>query len=135
MKYCRHCGSEMQNEAAVCVKCGISTKTPVTSEKAYCKACGAEMNGKAVLCTKCGISQTQGSSLGGGLSSASTRSASLSRSREGKVLAGVCSGLAKRMNMNAWVIRAILIFTNFIVVGWFLDIAYLIAIFALPYED
>ena len=131
MKYCRHCGNEMQDEAVVCVKCGISTKTPVTSEKAFCKACGAEMNGKATLCTKCGISQT--SSSGVGLSQ--SNSAPLTRVREGKVLAGVCSGLGKKMNMNPWIIRGILIFTNFIFVGWFLDIAYLIAIFALPYED
>lgn len=135
MKYCRHCGNEMQDEAAVCVKCGISTKTPVTSEKAYCKACGAEMNGKATLCTKCGISQTQGAGLGANITSASTQSVSLARSRDGKVLAGVCSGLGKKLNINAWIIRAILIFSNFIVIGWFLDIAYLIAIFALPYED
>ncbi|MBQ3061093.1 MAG: PspC domain-containing protein [Lachnospiraceae bacterium] len=134
MKYCRHCGSEMQDEAAVCVKCGISIKTPVTAEKAYCKACGAEMNGKAVLCTKCGISQTKGASLGAG--STSTQSDSLARSREGKVIAGVCSGFAKRFGIKASIIRVILIVIAFIpIISWIAVIGYVIAIFALPYED
>ena len=136
MKFCRHCGNEMKDEATVCVKCGIAEKTPVTSEVAYCKSCGAEMNGKAAVCIKCGITQTNGSnSWGNSNNNSSANLNSLARSRDGKILAGVCSGLGKKMNMNPWIIRAILIFCNFIVVGWFLDIAYVIAIFALPLED
>lgn len=132
MKYCRHCGNEMQEESCICVKCGIAEKTPVTSEKAYCRSCGAEMNGKATVCVKCGISQTIAKSS---FSNSSTNSTPLTRSRDGKILAGVCSGIGKKMDMNPWIIRAILIFTNFIFVGWFLDIAYVIAIFALPYDS
>ena len=127
MKYCRHCGAEMQDQAAVCVKCGMAENTAVTAQKAYCRACGAEMNSQAAVCVKCGVSQT-GKSVSG-------KSGTLTRVREGKILAGVCAGLGKHTNMNPWVYRAILIFTNFIVLGWFLDIAYVIAMFALPYED
>lgn len=131
MKYCRHCGNEMQDAASVCLKCGIHENTPVVSEVAYCKACGAEMNSKAAICTKCGVSQVSDTKF----SNNSNSSRPLRRSRDGKVLAGVCSGIAKKTNVNPWVFRAILIFTNFIVLGWFLDIAYIIAIFALPYGD
>lgn len=130
MKYCRHCGNEMQNEASVCIKCGIAEKTPVTSEKAYCKSCGAEMNGKASVCVQCGVSQTTG-----GNSFTGSNPAPLTKSHDGKVLAGVCSGIGKKININPWIIRIILILTNFILIGWFLDIAYIIAIFALPYEN
>lgn len=132
MKFCRHCGNEMQDDASVCVKCGIAEKTPVTSEKAYCRACGAEMNGKAAVCIKCGVSQTNAANSN---FNSTINSAPLARSHDGKILAGVCSGLGKKAGLNPWIIRAILIFTNFIVLGWFLDIAYVIAIFALPYND
>lgn len=135
MKYCRHCGKEMKDEAAVCVNCGIAKKTPVTSGVAYCESCGAEMNSKATLCTKCGVSQTQSGSSFANSNSSGADLNTLARSRRDKVLAGVCSGLGRKLNMNPWIIRAILIFCNFIVIGWFLDIAYVIAIFALPYED
>lgn len=136
MKYCRHCGSEMQEEASVCVKCGIAEKTPVTSEKAYCRSCGAEMNSKATVCIKCGVSQTVANNSFSNFNyNSDTNSTPLARSRDGKILAGVCSGIAKKTNMNPWIIRGILIFTNFIVLGWFLDIAYVIAIFALPYDS
>lgn len=137
MKYCRHCGSEMKDEATVCIKCGVAERATVTAEKAYCRSCGAEMNSAASVCVKCGVDQKIGgtkfnTNFGGGVS---TSSAPLTRVRDGKVLAGVCSGLGKKLNMNPWIIRAILIFSNFIVIGWFFDIAYLIAIFAVPYEN
>ena len=136
MKYCRHCGAEMKDEATVCVKCGISENTPVTSEKAYCKFCGAEMNGKAAFCTKCGVEQKNKTNFGNSFSyTASLDSKPLCRSRNGKILAGVCSGIAKKTNIHPWIIRGILIALKFLVIGWLLDIAYIIMIFVLPLED
>lgn len=128
MKYCRHCGSEMQDKAAICIKCGVAANTTVTGEKAYCMACGAEIDKKAAVCLKCGVSQT-------GKTVADKSGGSMRRVREGKVLSGVCSGLGAYTNMNPWVFRAILIILNFFVIGFLLDIAYIIAIFAIPYED
>lgn len=58
MKYCRHCGAEMQDSASVCVKCGISVNTGVDGEKAYCCHCGEQINSKATVCVKCGCSQS-----------------------------------------------------------------------------
>lgn len=132
MKYCRHCGKEMQDEASVCISCGIDERTPVTSDKAYCRSCGSEMNGKAAVCIKCGMAQA---TVKNGSRSSGCESGALARSRDGKILAGVCSGLGKKMNINPWVFRAILIITQFFGIGFFLDIAYIIAIFALPYRD
>lgn len=135
MKYCRHCGNGMQDEAAVCVKCGIAVRTPVKSAVAYCRSCGAQMNAQATLCTKCGVSQTGGGSSWNHSPQLNTDTGSLMRSHDGKILAGVCSGLGKKYNFNPWILRGALILFNFIVIGWFLDIAYIIAIFALPYGD
>ena len=59
----------------------------------------------------------------------------LARSADGKILAGVFSGLGKKWNITPWVLRGISIFLNFVFIGWFIDIAYIIAIFALPLED
>ena len=50
--YCRNCGSEMNNEAAVCVKCGV----PAGKGNKYCPNCGVETNPEAVVCVSCGAS-------------------------------------------------------------------------------
>ena len=50
--YCRNCGNEMNENAAVCVKCGV----PVGKGKNYCPNCGEEVNPDAVICVKCGAS-------------------------------------------------------------------------------
>ena len=53
--FCRNCGSEMNPEAVVCVKCGV----PVGKGKKYCPTCGAEPDPEAVICVKCGASLEQ----------------------------------------------------------------------------
>lgn len=117
----------MQDEAAVCVQCGIAVKTPVKADKAYCRACGAEMNGQAVLCTKCGISQDQAKTVGSGSFS------SLRRSRDGKLLAGVCSGLGKQFKMDPWVVRLLFILISLAAgIG---ILGYIILAIILPMED
>lgn len=50
--FCRNCGSEMHDEAVVCVKCGVSKG----SGNKYCDKCGAEVHPDAVVCVKCGCS-------------------------------------------------------------------------------
>ena len=52
--YCRNCGSEMNQNAVVCVKCGVSTGTG----NAYCPHCGKETAPVAVVCLSCGCSLT-----------------------------------------------------------------------------
>lgn len=91
MKYCRHCGTGMEDNAAVCLNCGISENTPVKKEMAYCKNCGAEMNSQAAICVKCGVSQTNKKSYAAPASGGNS-SGKLTRSANGKILAGVFSG-------------------------------------------
>ncbi len=49
--YCRNCGSEMHEEAVVCVKCGV----PAGKGKSFCPTCGAATNEEAVVCVSCGV--------------------------------------------------------------------------------
>ncbi len=48
--FCTSCGSEINDAAAVCVKCGIK----VYSEKKFCPNCGNAITEKQSLCTSCG---------------------------------------------------------------------------------
>ncbi len=57
--YCKHCGKQIPDDAAVCPECGKATGErpvgPVPSEKRiYCKNCGREVDPKAVVCPNCG---------------------------------------------------------------------------------
>ncbi len=49
--YCRNCGSEIDEKAAICVKCGFSNGT---GEK-YCNHCGKPVTPGAAVCMNCGF--------------------------------------------------------------------------------
>lgn len=53
--FCRNCGNQMDNLAAVCVKCGVPTGQGVN----FCPNCGNQTAPGAVVCTSCGISLSQ----------------------------------------------------------------------------
>ncbi len=48
--YCRYCGKEMVEGAAVCVQCGA----PAGAGAAYCPFCGSATAPGAVVCIACG---------------------------------------------------------------------------------
>jgi TM2 domain-containing membrane protein YozV len=50
VKYCRHCGKEVPDQAVVCAHCG----SPPMSGGRYCDNCGAETEAGAEFCVKCG---------------------------------------------------------------------------------
>ncbi|HOJ30557.1 MAG TPA: TM2 domain-containing protein [bacterium] len=49
--YCKNCGKEVSEQAAVCVVCGISPK----KGNKFCFNCGTPVNPQAEICTKCGV--------------------------------------------------------------------------------
>lgn len=49
--YCRTCGNQMNENAEICVKCGVRKNVG----KAYCQNCGAKTLEQAELCTECGV--------------------------------------------------------------------------------
>ncbi len=50
--FCRNCGAPLNEEQAVCLKCGVAVGTG----KSFCPSCGGEVNEEAVFCVKCGVS-------------------------------------------------------------------------------
>lgn len=50
--FCRNCGTELSENAVVCVKCGVQ-KGKGTS---YCPHCGKETSAGAAVCLSCGCS-------------------------------------------------------------------------------
>ncbi len=53
--FCRNCGNQIDNLAAVCVKCGV----PVGQGINFCPNCGAQTPPGAAVCTQCGIALMQ----------------------------------------------------------------------------
>ena len=48
--YCRNCGEQMNDNQAICLKCGVAVGTG----KAFCKHCGKPVNENAAVCLSCG---------------------------------------------------------------------------------
>lgn len=52
--YCKSCGEHMNDNQAICLKCGV----PAGKGKGFCPNCGNATHEEAVICVKCGISLT-----------------------------------------------------------------------------
>ena len=50
--FCKNCGNEMDQNAAVCVKCGYGKG----KGNKFCPNCGSELEPNAQFCVKCGAS-------------------------------------------------------------------------------
>ena len=53
--FCRNCGNQMDNQAAVCVKCGVPAGQGVN----FCPNCGNQTAPGAAVCTSCGVALAQ----------------------------------------------------------------------------
>ena len=49
--FCRNCGKEVADNAAVCVQCGVATGQGTQ----FCASCGATTDSSAAVCTNCGV--------------------------------------------------------------------------------
>ncbi len=49
--YCKNCGNQIAENAAVCLSCGVA----VGNGSAYCPNCGTAAQPGAVICTNCGV--------------------------------------------------------------------------------
>lgn len=123
MRYCRNCQSQINENAEVCLNCGVKSGTG----NRYCPNCGAQTNPEQVICVKCGVSLKNDEQN-------ENKESKLHRSKKNKILAGVCGGLGEKSGVNPWVFRIGLIISHFLVFGLLLDIVYIIMIFALPKE-
>ena len=53
--FCRNCGKEIDNAAAVCVNCGVAVGNGIN----YCPNCGHQTVPGAAVCTSCGVALAQ----------------------------------------------------------------------------
>ncbi len=53
--FCRNCGNQMDNQAAVCIKCGVAAGQGIQ----FCPNCGATTVPGAAVCTQCGVALAQ----------------------------------------------------------------------------
>lgn len=51
MMYCRNCGGEMNDNQAICLKCGVKTGVG----DSYCANCGNAVAPNAEVCLNCGV--------------------------------------------------------------------------------
>lgn len=49
--YCRNCGDQMNDNQAICLKCGAKTG----DGSSYCANCGKEVAANAEVCLSCGV--------------------------------------------------------------------------------
>lgn len=121
--YCKNCGEEMNANQAICLKCGVSKN----DGSSFCENCGKSVNSGAAVCLSCGTSLTsKKTSASGG---------KLTKSKENKLICGVHSGLGKKFGCSPWILRVVHLILHFFVVGFLIDIAYIIAAIAMPDEE
>lgn len=49
--FCRNCGTQLDDQAVACIKCGASPSVGVS----YCWHCGKSTTPNAVVCVSCGV--------------------------------------------------------------------------------
>ncbi len=59
--YCKNCGEMMNDNQAICIKCGVKTGDGSN----FCQNCGSPMSPGAEICLACGVAQKKAGSLGG----------------------------------------------------------------------
>lgn len=55
--YCKNCGSQIDDNAFVCVHCGVRTDADIenkSDKRKFCPYCGNELDGNAYICVRCG---------------------------------------------------------------------------------
>jgi len=55
--YCRNCGKQIDDKAAICINCGV----PPRVEKKFCHNCGTASTGNQAICLSCGVPLGMGS--------------------------------------------------------------------------
>lgn len=117
--HCKNCGKEVNEKAIACIHCGV----PPLSERKFCQECGTETKENQVTCVKCGVSLETNTK---NTKTNDDKKVGIYRKSEGKILAGVCCGLADRFNVPTALIRVITVFSG---VGLFV---YIICAMAIP---
>lgn len=58
--FCRSCGVEVNENQAVCMKCGVA----IGNGNNYCPNCGNQTNSEAAICVNCGVALKEAENVG-----------------------------------------------------------------------
>lgn len=120
--FCGHCGEPVPKS---CPKCGHVFQ----KEEKFCPKCGCSANATKPGSFKNPFDENPQPQNAFSTTETTSSSTPLCRVQEGKILAGVCSGLQAKFNLNAWIFRLLFIFT-----GIGLPI-YIVLAIVLKYDD
>lgn len=59
--YCKNCGEQMNDNQAICIKCGVK----VGEGNVYCANCGKNIDPNAEVCLNCGVAVKKVANYGG----------------------------------------------------------------------
>lgn len=59
--YCKNCGEQMNDNQAICIKCGVKTG----EGSRFCASCGSTIDENASVCMSCGVAVKKAGNLGG----------------------------------------------------------------------
>ena len=120
--FCGHCGEPVPKS---CPKCGHVFQ----KEEKFCPKCGCSANATNPGSFKNPFDENPYPQNTFSTTETTSSSTPLCRVQEGKILAGVCSGLQAKFNLNAWIFRLLFIF-----IGIGLPI-YIVLAIVLKYDD
>lgn len=59
--YCKNCGEQMNDNQAICIKCGVKTG----DGNRFCASCGSTIDENATVCMSCGVAVKKSGNLAG----------------------------------------------------------------------
>ena len=104
--FCKNCGSEVNDNAVVCLKCGCDPRQGIKN----CQSCGVDISENQIACVKCGnalVKKPKKTDLDGFYCSS-----------DDKMILGLCGGLAHKFNFSVSGMRLIMFISMFFAVGW-----------------
>ena len=105
----------------------------------FCKNCGALIADDSKNCPNCGQEITAAPKNEPDKSTEDETKSFFKgnyKSREGKILTGVCAGMGKRYGKNPWIFRAVFLIGSCIpLLGWFLLGYYIAAAITWKYDQ
>lgn len=104
----------------------------------FCKKCGTQVEDGVAVCPKCG-NEIKNSSAAESKPADTEKKGFLDglyKTREGKLITGVCAGTAKKYNKTPWFVRIIFIIVGIIpIVSWVELVLYIVAAIKLKYIE
>ena len=104
----------------------------------FCKKCGASIPDGSTVCEKCGYEFPAEPQVEGNAKQPIGKLDinGLYKSKDGKIITGVCAGLGKKYDKNPWIFRAIFIVSGFIpIAGWALVAFYVFGEIRCKFDD